>query len=289
MLETGSVTITGIGGGGGGGATDVSVVGTGFISNGFGGGGFGGGDSFDVVAIADAAGAVSGTIRMNLSTGQFGTGQVVCLSVVGDQIVVGGESTPFGGGGFPPPPPTWFTLYLTDNGADGTADTAAFEGPSGITQPDCDATGPMQRNLTSGQVTIIRGVSDSGTVSGEGTSPIGTFSPIGTRTFEFDAERAVDGTVTGNFSIQESQGFSLFGQVVCLDIRGSRAMVVGRGQNFGGGGGSPYTYATFFIDDNGPAGSGDLIAVNAYRNEQPFGCLAPRNTRAGRSSAATST
>ena len=66
---------------------------------------------------------------------------------------------------------------------------------------------------------------------------------------------------------------------MCLDIRGSHAMVIGRGPNPGGGGfGSPYLYATFFVDDVGPNGSGDLIAVNAYSQVSPTGCLAAQET-----------
>ena len=55
-IQSGDIVI---GGGSVQGTSDVSVVGSGFINR-----GFGSGDSFDVVAIADGAGAISGTVRM---------------------------------------------------------------------------------------------------------------------------------------------------------------------------------------------------------------------------------
>ena len=51
-------------------------------------------------------------------------------------------------------------------------------------------------------------------------------------------------------------------------------MVVGRAPTPIGWGGGPFTYATLFIDDLGANGSGDLLSVSAYRQEEPFGCLA---------------
>ena len=34
------------------------------------------------------------------------------------------------------------------------------------------------------------------------------------------------------------------------------------------------SYATLFVEDVGPGGTGDLVAVNSYSNTAPFGCLA---------------
>ena len=165
---------------------------------------------------------------------------------------------------------TWFTLYLTDNGPNGTQDTAAFDGPTNMQPPDCSSAGPFQQNLSYGQVMIVDGPSEIGTVSGNGTNNMGSGY---TRTFAFDAGRNSAGNVTGTFSISESpSGFSLAGSVVCLDIRGEHAMIVGRGPNTFGGG--PYLYATIFIDDGGPAGAGDLMYVSAYGQIEPIACLA---------------
>ncbi len=224
-------------------------------------------DTFEFTAIADEDGDLDGEARIQLAGGAFASGSVTCLSVDGDSIVLGAQSPGFGGN-----PATWFTLYVTDNGPDGLQDTFAYVGPTSVSPADCQGTSPSQHSLWYGQATILEGPSEAGTVSGQGTSPIGQ---LATRTFEFDAERSADGTVSGSFSISESQGFSTSGQVVCLDIRANHAMLVGRGTApGGGGGGSSFLYTTIFIDDLGPSGSGDRISVSAYRQVEPFGFLA---------------
>ena len=144
---------------------------------------------------------------------------------------MGGEASGAGPGGGP----LWLTLYLTDNGQDGLTDTAALDGPGNMTPPDCASASPPQQSLDFGQVTILTGPSEPGTVVGSGTSDMGSGY---TRTFDFDASRDAGGAVTGTFSISESQGFSLAGTIDCLDIRGERAMLIGHGPFAGGGGGS---------------------------------------------------
>lgn len=244
-------------------AGEVSVVASGGVNA-----GFGQFDTFSVAARDDGAGSLTGAIQLTRG-GQPSDGTLTCLAVDGTGIIVGGATVPFGQF---PPPVSYFTLYLTDNGPTGTLDTAAFDGPTSMSAPDCGVPGPSQQPLAYGQVTILTGPSDTGFVSGHGTSPNGGF---GTRTFDFDAQRAANGTVTGTYDIHESAGFTTSGQVVCLDIRGGHAMVVGLGSSPIG----PYTYATFFVDDVGPYGSGDRIAFNAYSTfGSPPACLAAQET-----------
>ncbi len=238
--------------------TPVSVVASGAIQT-----GFGSPSTFDLAVTDDGAGSVGGWLEVGTG-GSIASGPVTCLSVSGNQVVAGGES-PNGGGGS-----LWFTVFLTDNGSDGAMDTAAVDGPTNMALPDCSAPSPPQQVLYYGQVTILTGASDAGTVSGQGTSSIGGFA---TRTFDFSGERDAGGTVTGTYSISESSGFATSGTIICLDIRGSHATVIGQGSNPTGGG-SPYLYATFFVDDLGPNGSGDLISFNAYDQTSPNGCLA---------------
>ena len=183
-------------------AGEVSVVASGGVSA-----GFGQSDTFSVAARDDGAGSLTGSVRMTRN-GQPSDGTVACLAVDGGSIIVGGATTP--SGPFPPPI-EYFTLYLTDNGPTGTLDTVAFDGPTSTGPPDCGGPGPSQQPLSYGQVTILTGPSDSGTVSGHGTSPIGTF---GTRTFDVDAQRAPDGTVTGTYDDPRIPGL--------LDVRTGR-------------------------------------------------------------------
>lgn len=241
-------------------STGVSVVATGAVQR-----GPGSADSFDVTAIADGSGAVSGRARIQFAGGTSASGDVICLSVTGSSIVVGAVQPGFGGA-----MTTWFTVFLTDTGSSGTADTVAFDGPTNMAVPDCTEAGPAQDALWYGQVTILDGPSEHGTVSGGGTTDMGGGSM---RTFDFAATRDASGAVSGTFSFSESQGFTLSGTILCLDIRGERAMVIGRGPNTGGGG-NLYWYTAFFIEDGGPDGAGDGMSVNGYRGEEPFGCLA---------------
>ncbi len=241
-------------------ATPVSVVASGAIQT-----GFGSTSTFDLTVSDDGAGSVSGWLEVGTG-GSIASGPVTCLSITGNQVVAGGESPNGGPGGGS----LWFTVFLTDNGPDGATDTAAVDGPTSMASPDCSTPSPSQQALYYGQVTILTGAPDAGTVSGQGTSSIGGFA---TRTFDFNGERDASGIVTGTYSITESSGFATSGTIICLDIRGSHATVIGQGSNPTGGGG-PYLYATFFVDDLGPNGSGDLISFNAYDQASPNGCLA---------------
>ena len=170
-----------------------------------------------------------------------------------------------------------FTLFLTDNGPDGATDTFAYDGPNGQGMggpPDCDATSPTQKTLWYGQVTILDQPSESGQVSGSGTSDLGYGS---TRTFAFDATRDAAGAVTGTFSVSEGAGFALSGTVDCLEIHGHQAMLIGHGTpSMGGGGGT--RYATFFVEDWGTSGIGDRMSANEYAGIESFGCLAAQQT-----------
>ena len=140
----------------------------------------------------DGNGGLDGSVRMSRS-GSPTDGTVTCLKIDGDDIVIGGVR------GGPPGSEAGFTVFLTDAGGAGT-DSVAFDGPNAGTPADCDATSPTQTALTTGGVTILNGPSDSGTVSGSGT----TYDGFQTTTFEFDGERQSDGSVSGTYSISTS-------------------------------------------------------------------------------------
>ena len=261
-VVTGYIDVNGVGGG----ATPpaaATVVGSGAIQT-----GQDQADTFEVAAISDGSGGVDGTIRVSRSGSSVG-GSITCLRVVGGEIVVGGQGTIPSGGGGGGTMTAYFTLYLTDNGPDGTTDSAFIDGPTTMAPPDCHAASPPQQGLWYGQVTIIDGPSEYGIVSGDGTMDLGSGY---SRTFSFDAVRNVDGVVSGTFSVSESQGFALSGTVDCLDIRGERAMLIGHGPDPQGGFGS--FYWTIFIEDGGAGGAGDLMSVNAGSSNEPFSCLA---------------
>ena len=119
-------------------------------------------------------------------------------------------------------------------------------------------------------MSIITGESDEGVVHGSGTHDLGFGR---TRTFSFDATRNAAGAVGGTFSVSESQGFSLTGtDRLPRHPRRDRAADRPRPRPERRGFGS--MYATIFIEDGGAGGDGDLISFNAYRNQEPFGCLA---------------
>ena len=67
----------------------ATIVATGSVQN-F---SFGGSDFFDVTAISDGGGNVTGNVSLSRSFGSSSSGSITCLSVVGNQIVVGGQST----------------------------------------------------------------------------------------------------------------------------------------------------------------------------------------------------
>ncbi len=129
----------------------ATVVATGAVQN-FSSGGT---DSFDVTAISDGAGNFTGNISMSRSFGSSSNGSITCLSVVGNEIVVGGRARNSLVADLPPMV-LWFTLYLTDNGPNGTQDMAAFDGPTNMQPPDCSSTAQFPQNLSYGQVTDRR-------------------------------------------------------------------------------------------------------------------------------------
>ncbi len=135
-------------------------------------------------------------------------------------IVVGGERVGFGPN---PGRRSYFTLYLTDNGA--TGDTVAFDGPTSIDPPDCGSTGPMQQTLSSARVTIVTGPSDSGHVQGQGTSPnFGT----AIRTFEFDATRPSPGQRLGHLLDHRCPSISSSGRSSASTSGADHAMIIGQ-------------------------------------------------------------
>jgi PKD domain len=247
---------------------EVAVAATGQFDN------YGSPTTFQVTAADDGAGGLTGSLE--LSGGSLFNGGVTCLAVTGNKVVVGATNPSAGPSGGP----LHATLFLTDNGDDGTQDTAALEGPTNMAAADCGSAGPVQTNLTYGQVTILQGSSETGTVSGTGTSAMS--GGYGTRTFEFEGARLADGSMSGTYSVSENSMYSTFstsGTIVCLDIRGSHATIVGQGSNPNPDPyGNPYLYATFFVDDAGPNGAGDTISFNAYSSFPPSGCLAAQES-----------
>ena len=166
------------------------------------------------------------------------------------------------------------TLFLTDNGPDGMDDTVAIVGWAQGVTPDCGATSPTQQTLSRGQISILHGESESGSVSGEGTSPYSTSS---IRTFSFDADRDLSGNVTGSFSISESS-LGGGGGARLQPVRDDRLprhprrprdahrpRIDARRRRSGGPGGGSTYYATVLVDDVARYGSGDRIQVNTYR------------------------
>lgn len=254
-LVGGDISIS-IGSGSGSGAP-VSVVGDGDVNL---GGSFG---SFRFAAVDDGSGTISGTFAIYPPFGSSASGDVTCLVVNGSSFVLGGAAPDVGYG------PLYVTIWATDGDLDGNPDTIAFDGPTNMAPPDCGAADPGETSIADGQITIRTGTSDTGHVVVDGAQ-----TDLGsgyTRTLDVDATRDESGTVSGTFSVSESQGFSLSGDVVCLDIRGSAAMLIGRGDWPYGG--TSYGYATIFLVDGGLAGAGDTVEVNAYDTIEPFGCL----------------
>ena len=173
-----------------------------------------------------------------------------------------------------------FTVFLTDAGGSGT-DSVAFDGPNAGTAADCDATSPTQTALTNGGVTVLNGPSDSGTVSGSGTSNDG----FQTTTFEFDGERQSNGTVSGTYSISTPRASRRSARSSASTSAVTTRWSSGHGTQPGGGVAVVVRrlYATFFVDDHGAYGSGDQIAFNAYTNVgPPPACLAAQETRTAR-------
>ena len=134
-------------------------------------------------ATDDGAGAIAGSFSTQVDGFPL-DGTVTCLSVIGNTVVVGGSGTYWDGFDNVT---RYQTMFFTDNGPTGTSDTAAVLPMTDTGPADCGVASPSQDALWYGQVEILSGGSDSGTVSGQGTSSIGGGS--GTRTFQFDGER----------------------------------------------------------------------------------------------------
>ena len=251
-------------------ADEVSVVGSGQVST-----GFGQFDSFSVSVRRDGEGGLEGSVRMSPQRpADRRHGHLPQDRSAATSSSAAGVAGPLG-----PQRPASRSSSPTPAAA--ATDSVAFDGPNAGAPADCDATSPTQTALTTGGVTVLNGPSDSGTVSGSGTTYDGfqtTDLRVRRRAPEqrqrqrhlFDLRRRAASRRSARSSASTSAATTRWSSARAR----SRAAAAAAGSPF---------YATFFVDDHGAYGSGDEIAFNAYTNVgPPPACLAAQESQSRR-------
>ena len=140
---------------------------------------------------------------------------------------------------------------------------------------------PRRRNNSATQATRVLG---RDTVAGHGVRPV--FNPFGPSPFrvsvDLDAASAFDGSdAAGTFATRYPNGDpDLRGRVVCLTVRGNRAMVGGVVESVSGSnpGATPVGSGVLFaVTDNGEPGPGRDTQVSYLGVENPNSCAVQEN------------